>query len=72
MTTYAQGSHENFVTVTHGMSGWFAVLFWWNPEMGGFWEPYTTAAGRYRTKEEAIAEGTEWADQLELEFVMPD
>lgn len=70
--SYAQGSHENFITVTHGLSGWFATMYWWNPEMGGFWEPYETGEGRYATKKEAIAEGIAWADELELEFVMPD
>lgn len=71
MTTYAEGSHENFISVTHGGSGWFAVMYWWNPEMGGFWEPYNTGVGRYANKEEAIREGIEWAEAEELEFVMP-
>lgn len=69
MTTYAEGSHENFISTTHGMSGWFAVMYWWNPELGGFWEPYNTGVGRYATKEEAVREGLDWAEAEELEFV---
>lgn len=70
MTSYAQGSHENFIAVAHGLSGWFAVMYWWNPEeLGGFWEPYETGEGRYATKEEAVREGLEWAECTELEFV---
>lgn len=47
-------------------------MYWWNPETGGFWEPYDTGEGWYATKEEAIADGLAWADELELEFVMPE
>lgn len=72
MTTYAEGSHENFITVSCGMAGWFAVMFWWNPELDGFWEPYNTGVVRYATKEEAVREGLDWAEESELEFVMPD
>lgn len=70
--SYETSSHENFITVNRGsISGYFAVMYWWNPELGGFWEPYDTGEGRYATKKEAIAEGLAWADELELEFVMP-
>ena len=42
------------ISVTRGMSGHFAVHYWWNPEHGGFPEPYNTGIGRYATREEAI------------------
>lgn len=72
MVTYAEGSHENFISVAEGMSGWwFTVMYWWNPEMNGFWEPYITGNGRYPTKEKAIEKGIEWAEFAGLEFVMP-
>lgn len=72
MTAYDEGSRENFITVTQGISGWFAVMFWWNPEMDGFWEPYDTGIGRYENKDQAVAEGLAWSDEVELEFVMPE
>lgn len=44
------------VDVTEGMSGHFAVIIWWNPDMGGFWEPWDTGEGRYATATEAYLE----------------
>jgi len=69
--SFATGSKESFITVTKGMSGYFAVMFWWNSELDGFWEPWTTGIGRYATQQEAIEEGIDWAEMEELEFVMP-
>ena len=43
-----------YITVTQGMSGYFAVMVWWNPE--GFEEPYQTGVGRYKTEKEAKIE----------------
>ena len=63
---------ESFVTVTCGMSGYFAVMMWWNandpdiPE--GFWEPWQSGIGRYATREEAEAEGRLWAECEGVEF----
>lgn len=44
------------VDITEGMSGHFAVIIWWNPDMGGFWEPWDTGKGRYATPVEAYLE----------------
>lgn len=49
------------ISVTNGMSGYFAVMYWWNPEDGGFPEPYETGFGHYATYAEAAAEAREWA-----------
>ena len=61
---------KNFITVTQGMSGWFAVHMWYNEEDldFGFWEPYDTGMGRYATREEAVVEAKEWADQTGMEY----
>ena len=64
-------SKEPYITVTEGMSGHFAVLVAWNPELGGFWEPYQTGIGRYRERSEAIAEGRDWAELEGLQFEVP-
>lgn len=48
------------ITTTSGMSGYFAVMYWWNPE--GFPEPYQTGFGRYATRAEAEEEAKAWAE----------
>ena len=61
------------ISVARGMAGWFAVLYWWNPEDGGFPEPYNTGLGRYATREEAVEEARAWAEdenvRLDVETV---
>jgi len=52
--------HSDFITVTSGMSGYFAVHMTWDEE-GEFWEPWTTGVGRYRTKDAADNEACNWA-----------
>jgi hypothetical protein len=59
---------ERYITVSQGIGGWFAVLVWMNPDMGGFWEPYDTGIGRYATKAEAETEARMWAKDESLEF----
>jgi len=49
------------------MSGYFAVMMWWNPEEG-FWEPYQSGIGRYDNEEDAIEEAKWWAQSKGLEF----
>lgn len=60
---------KNYISVTKGMA-YFAVEYWWNP--GGFWEPWTTSYGRYRTKAEAEVEAKEWAEEDGLEYIPND
>ena len=57
---------DPYISVTHGMSGYFAIQLWWNPELNGFWEPYQTGIGRYRKKEHAIREARHWAKSDEI------
>lgn len=61
-------NHKSFVTVACGMRGHFAVLMWWNPKAGGFWEPWETGCGSYATAEEAYPEAKQWALDERLEF----
>ena len=61
----------SYITVTRGMSGFFAVMVWWNnehPDLGGFWEPYETDVDRYKTYDEAKSVALVWAESEELEF----
>lgn len=54
-----------WISVTSGMSGWFAVML---VEEDGFVEPQQTGIGRYKTKTEAEKEARQWAEAEELEF----
>jgi hypothetical protein len=61
-----------FITTTQGMSGWFAVCYWFNTKEkdlpDGFWEPWDTGFGRYSTEEKAIEEAQSWAESEGLEY----
>lgn len=63
-----RASHPKFVTTYQSMGGWKAVLMWFNPDMGGFWEPWQTGMGGYDTEENAILEAQEWAEAEGLEY----
>lgn len=56
----------------HGMSGYFAVMMWWNSEEAdipeGFWEPWDTGFGRYNTKLAAEIEAKSWAEAEEVSY----
>lgn len=59
--------HAPFITTTHGGSGYFAVMMWWNPDPG-FTEPYQTGIGRYGNRASAVQEAKDWAESEGLEF----
>ena len=67
-------AHPDFITVTHGCSGYFAVHLTWaampdaDDEEGGFYEPWQTGHGRYRTREQAALEAIDWAESEEMEY----
>lgn len=54
-------AREPIVSVTHGMRGWFCVFLTWNPDHGGFYEPWTSSPASYDTPEEAAIEARWWA-----------
>ncbi len=54
-----------WISVTSGMSGFFAVMLW---DGMGYPEPWDTGFGRYRTSAEAEQEGRDWAEAEGLEF----
>lgn len=60
--------HKAYVTVTCGIRGWFAVMMWWNQELGGFWEPWNTGDGSYATAREAEVDAKCWAEAEGIEF----
>lgn len=61
--------HKSCIIVTHGLSGYFACLLTWSEDChGGFWEPHSTGAGRYKTRPEAEVEAKQWALDEGLEY----
>jgi hypothetical protein len=57
-----------YITTYESLIGWKAVMIWWNPEMGGFEEPYQTGLSAYETKEQAEIEAKAWAADEGIEF----
>lgn len=68
MQTSDTKEHASFVTTTKGMRGYFAVQVWWNPDLGGFWEPWQSGIGSYATQREAEVDARAWAESEGLEF----
>jgi phosphoribosyl-ATP pyrophosphohydrolase len=61
---------EHWVEVTQGMSGWFGVELWMNPD-GPFPEPYDTMIGRYEMEGMAVMEAAEHAQANDLPYRFP-
>jgi len=64
--------HSDFIGITSGMSGYFAVHMTWNEEFGGFWEPWDTGFGRYPTDKGAKNEARQWANDEEIRLEIGD
>lgn len=62
-------NRKSFVTTYLPVAGWKAVQYWWNPDMGGFWEQWATSPFAFETEAEAEAWGRDWATAEELRFV---
>lgn len=62
---------EQWVTITKGISGYFAVIMWINnetPELGPFAEPWDTGMGRYTDPEHAKFEARAIAEDNNLPY----
>jgi hypothetical protein len=57
---------EPFVTVSHGLRGYFAVLMTWEEELG-YHTPFNSAFGSYPTATEARQDAETWARAEEIE-----
>ena len=55
-----------YITVTRGMSGWFAVLLAYYDDIKGY-DIYCTGIGRYEDKADAEAEARQWAAAENIE-----
>lgn len=63
-----EGIHAPYITTMRLGTGHAAVMIWWNPDMGGFLEPWDTGIGRYATQAEAEEWGRSWAEDVEVDF----
>ena len=64
-----QHKSTGFITVYKPIAGWKAVQYWWNPEMGGFWEPWQTGPCAWDTKKEAELDAKMWAEAEEIPYL---
>ena len=60
---------KKYITLSEGLRGFYAVMMWWNPDDGGFWEPWISGVGSFDTEDGAIEEGKAWAEAEDIEFV---
>ena len=58
--------HKPYVTVTHGIRGYFAVMLVWNE--AGFYEPWNSSPVTCATRAAAVTDGKFWADSEGVEF----
>ena len=58
---------DEYITVTHGMSGYFAVLIKYYLK-DGFHDVHSTGIGRYKLKSEAVIEAKQWSEVEELPY----
>lgn len=67
-----------YITIGHGMGGYYAVMRvfveeWdedWGEYRTGYWDNQQTGVGRYSTPEEAAEEGRDWAEAEGIKFEM--
>jgi hypothetical protein len=61
---------KHVLTITQGMTYYFAVHMWLNEDdkKAPFWEPYVSGLGRYDTPAEAIVEAVAWAEETEMQL----
>ena len=64
----AHGVRNYRISVTQGMSGHFAVMLADYEDIGWNTDVVTTGVGRYRTREQAVEEGKQWAEEEEIPF----
>lgn len=64
-----ENDKESYITIYESISGWTAVHIYWNVD--GFWEPWNTGFGKYKTHEGAEKEAIDWAAAEGLRYVRP-
>lgn len=64
-------THPPYATVYKAIGGWQSMVVWWNPAMGGYWEPYESGRGPYAFEAAARREASEWAAEWGIECQLP-
>lgn len=64
-----QYKETGFITTYLPIAGWKAIHYWWNPDMGGFWEPWSTGDFAYDTEAEAIEDAKLWAECDDIPYL---
>lgn len=59
--------YPDYISITNGMRGWFAIHCRWYEDMNGY-DVYQTGIGSYDTQEEAKEEAILWAEIEEISF----
>lgn len=57
-----------WISVYRPISGWKAICYWWNPDMGGFWEPWQTGDSAWKTQLAAVIDAKTWAEADDLPY----
>ena len=57
-----------YVTTTRGLRGHFALIMCWNPEHGGFWEPWQSSPNSWDSERLAEIEAQSWAKDEGIEY----
>ena len=58
-----------FVDIYLPIAGHNAVMYWWNTDLGGFWEPYETSPMAFESAKKAYAYAKAWAKDEDLPYV---
>jgi len=66
-----QVDKSSYVTITHGMRGYFAVLMSWDEDIG-FHTPWSSGFGSGSHPSDVEAEARRWAEDEECRLVLPD
>lgn len=53
--------HPDYITVTHGIRGFFAVRMQWSNHFGGFYEPWQASSVSHGLRADAVIDAQEWA-----------
>lgn len=62
---------DHWITTYECIAGYKAIEYWINPDMGGFVEPWQTAAFAHNFREQAIKDAKVWAECEGLPYI-PD
>lgn len=60
---------QRFMTAYQSIAGWNAVEMWWNPEHGGFWEPYDVRRVQSEDSAPALVAAKQWAAESGKPFI---